>query len=115
MSLWTILTTIVFMTAIAFAATTFAAPIGPPAPRPAAAGLSFTDLDLGSETGATAALARVERAVLERCGKASADASATYRRCADAVIEPAVSALGGPIGSAVDTGNRDLLMFVASR
>ena len=33
MSIWTILTTIVFMTVIAFAATTFAAPLGPPNPQ----------------------------------------------------------------------------------
>jgi UrcA family protein len=115
MSLWTILTAIVFMTAIAFAATTFAAPVSPPSPRPTAAGLSFAGLDLASEAGATAALARIERAVEATCGKAPVSAGETYRRCADAVIEPAVSALGEPMVSAVDTGNRDLLMFVASR
>jgi UrcA family protein len=116
MSLWTILTTIVFMTAIAFAATTFAAPLSPPSQQPAA--ISFSDLDLGSEAGATAALARIDRAVLVTCGKAPSAAAATadsYRRCASRVIEPALSALGEPIVSAVDTRNRDLLMFVASR
>jgi len=122
MSLWTILTTIVFMTAIAFAATTFAAPIGQAAPGPqpaAAAGLSFADLDLGSETGAATALARVERTVQATCGKAPSPAATSareaYRRCADAVVEPALSTLGEPMLSAVDTGNRDLVMFVASR
>lgn len=115
MSLWTIITTIVFMTAIAFAATTFAAPLGPAGP-PAAA-VSFTDLDLGSEAGATVALARVDRAVLATCGEAPAAPSRAdaYRRCASSVIEPALAALGEPVVSAIDTHNSDLLMFVASR
>ena len=119
MSLWTIMTTIVFMTAIAFAATTFAAPLSPGAAGPRPATVSFTDLDLGSEAGATAALARIDRAVLATCGKAPSPAAAsaadTYRRCEEAVIEPALSALGEPLVSAAGTGNRDLLMFVASR
>lgn len=115
MSLWTILTSIVFMTAIAFAATTFAAPLNPPVQPPAA--ISFADLDLGSEAGATAALARIDSAVLATCGKAPSLATPadSYRRCAARVIEPALSALGEPVVSAVDTRNRDLLMFVASR
>lgn len=114
MSLWTILTTIVFMTAIAFAATTFAAPLSPPLQQPVT--ISVADLDLGSEAGATAALDRIDSAVLATCGKAPATAtSASYRRCAGQVIEPALSALGEPIMSAVDARNLDLLMFVASR
>jgi UrcA family protein len=119
MSLWTILTTIVFMTAIAFAATTFAAPLSPVAAGPRPAAVSVSDLDLGSEAGATVALARIDHAVLATCGKAPSPAAATaadtYRRCAEAVMEPALSALGEPVVSAVDTRNRDLLMFVASR
>src|SRR5258708_39723149 len=115
MSLWTILTTIVFMTAIAFAATTFAGPLSPGAPGPRPAATSFTDLDLGREAGATVALVRIDRAVLAPCGKAPKPAGAgdAYRRCADAVIKPALFALGEPMVSAVDTGNRDLVMFVA--
>ena len=119
MSPWTIVTTVVLMTALAFAVSTFAEPVRVAAPATPGVSLSLADLDLGSETGATTALARIERTVHASCGRAPSPADAQsvadYRRCASTAVRPALAPLGGPLMSAVDTGNRDLVMFVASR
>jgi UrcA family protein len=114
MSPWTIVTTVVLMTALAFAVSTFAEPVARPmAPHES---LRLTDLNLGSETGAATALARVERAVVAACGETPASEAAlpAYRRCASEAVMPALAPLGAPVASAMDTGNRDLVMFVAS-
>ncbi|HEY1448940.1 MAG TPA: UrcA family protein [Caulobacteraceae bacterium] len=121
MSPWTIVTTVVLMTALAFAVSTFAEPVAAPGATMGASAesLKLTDLNLGSETGAATALARIERTVVAGCGEAPSPASqaatAAYRRCASDAVMPALAPLEAPIASAVDTGNRDLVMFVASR
>ena len=117
MSLKIIVTTVVAMSALAYAVCTHAATLTDS--DTVSVKVSMADLDLGSQAGAAVALRRIDNAARIVCGEEPAmrdmDRAVAYRACMKATVGHAVDTLGNPIVFALNGGHHDLATFLASR
>ena len=117
MSIKIIVTTVVAMGALAYAVSTHAAP--PSDPETVSVRVSLTGLDLESEAGASAALARIRAAAGVVCGGRPApielDRQAEFRACTRLTTGRAAEGFGNPIIAALSRGYGELATFLASR
>ncbi|MGH7024512.1 MAG: UrcA family protein [Caulobacteraceae bacterium] len=80
--------------------------------------VQLSDLDLGSQAGASEAYLRIRAAARRICGEAPAPMELNgkvYGQCMDRAIDPAVQALGNPIVTAMASGRRASTDVLASR
>jgi UrcA family protein len=117
MSIKIIVTTIVAMGALAYAVSSHAA--GAANPDTVSVGVTLSDLDLDSQSGAAVALARVDAAAGIVCGGRPApmelDRQGQFRACRKLTADRAVASLGNPIAAALSRGYGELATFLASR
>ncbi|HEY3890086.1 MAG TPA: UrcA family protein, partial [Caulobacteraceae bacterium] len=113
----TLLTAVAF---IAFAGSTFAAPVASN-PDQVSVAVGIGDLNLAGQPGAAVALRRIHAAARSICGPApdirDLGRTADYRDCMAASMGPAVASLNNPLVTALYTGRdeRTAMLQTASR
>ncbi|HEX7886392.1 MAG TPA: UrcA family protein [Phenylobacterium sp.] len=110
----TLLTSLVVLSALTFAAHAQAAP----APAGASVKVSMSDLNLHTQAGAAIGLRRIEAASNRVCGGAPdarrLDQQAVHRACMRETMERAVASLGSPLVTAQHTDQGRTITSVSS-
>ena len=78
--------------------------------------VSVADLDIGSQAGAKAALARLRYTAKDACdpGSTPLDGGSQYRACVSDAVDRAVASLGSPVLTAINSGHDQTAAVLAA-